>query len=88
MNSQNHPYEVRLSDADLDALRWQWRKDCQQTNIPPSFEQWLSGLLWEQAHAIRAGLGAHQAWIATQKKEHERAESQRGVHFHLFPERK
>lgn len=86
--NNTHPYEVRLSDADLDALRWQWRKDCSMTNIPPSFEVWLSGLLWEQAGAIRAGLGAHVAWTATQQARQAQDTQQRGVHFHLFPERK
>lgn len=86
-----HLHEVRIAESDLDALRWAWRADKVKSVNVPDFEEWLSGLLWEQASAIRAGLGAHTGWQAVreaQKRQREQEQRSQGVHFHLFPERK
>lgn len=59
---------VEIGEADLDALLYAYRQDMAADRTHTStFPEWLSGLLWEQANAIRHGLGAHTAWRALRK---------------------
>lgn len=64
-----HNYVIEVGDADLDALLWAWRQDTAANAATPEFPAWLSGLLWEQANAVRWGVGAHSAWQAIRRKQ-------------------
>lgn len=84
MTDTRHSYTVKLTDPDLDALLWQWRQDRAHNAAVPEFSEWLSNLLWEQAEAIREGIGAHTAWTTVSQR---RASRDRRVTFHLYPSR-
>lgn len=60
---------VRLAEADIETLYWCWRQEMAHNALTPIFSEWCSNLLWEQANAIRHGLGAHTAWSETMRAQ-------------------
>lgn len=69
---------VRLAEPDIETLYWAWRQEMAANAQTPIFIEWVANLLWEQANAIRHGVGAHAAWKAT--SAHHRAEATRRLH--------
>lgn len=63
---------VRLAESDIETLYWCWRQEMAHNAMTPIFTEWLANLLWEQANAIRLGLGAHTAWGEASKANRAR----------------
>lgn len=70
---QRRSVHVRLAESDLETLYWGWRQELAANAQTPIFIEWLSNILWEQANALRHGVGAHAAWTATTTAQRERA---------------
>lgn len=73
VKDERRAVSVRLAESDLETLYWQWRQEMARNAMTPIFSEWCSNLLWEQANAIRHGVGAHAAWEATTKANKMRA---------------
>lgn len=74
---ERQKFTIELADSDVAALEWAWRQDMARNPGTPMFTEWLRDLLWEQANAVRVGIGPHTAWAAANSFQQRRAQRAR-----------